>query len=81
MTESEARKKWCPFVRVSFLTPDGIETCHTNEKFCTSRQEAGNHCIASDCMAWRWHSYKHNPPLVSDPTEPTDGYCGLGAKP
>ena len=77
MTESEARQKWCPFVRFNetganrwtFVDePDGEYA--ENPDFAR--------CIGSKCMAWREYG-------VVSPQYPnrsvTHGYCGLAGKP
>ena len=43
LTEKEAWTKWCPIVRTSFYARDPMN-------------HRGAHCIASNCMAWRWQS-------------------------
>lgn len=66
MTEDEARKKWCPFVRTGLTagmavnrhvsdTPGGVEGVWDETR-----------CIASDCMMWRWKD-----------AEKDNGFCGL----
>lgn len=45
-TEKEAREKWCPVVSVNGCNRDGQSKKYWDEPFY--------HCIASDCMAWRW---------------------------
>ena len=53
LTEDEARKKWCPFVRAG------------NEAGCNrsvlNAEGYLDKCIASECMAWRWaaQSYEY----------------------
>ena len=73
LTEEEARKKWCPFVSMdghNRIIPYG-GAVHTA------------HCIASECMAWRWRA---EPETTADP-ETTSilvrerGYCGLAGTP
>ena len=71
MTEKEAQKKWCPFVRLSGghnridKTTDGLS--HWNSR-----------CIASDCMMW-----EETTELISvgeNEHYETDGNCGLKRK-
>lgn len=66
MTESEAKKKWCPFSRsihfVSGPSPDGL--CELSAFVSANRAVSGkssfpckhslsqNCCIGSACMAW-----------------------------
>lgn len=47
MTEDEAKKKWCPFVRAQNFQPDGSQNPAVN------RPEGNFDCIGSSCMAWR----------------------------
>jgi hypothetical protein len=73
MTEDEARKKWCPFVRMD------------NGYYNRSAQTNHHKCLASECAAWRWVP----DPLISFVSDgqtivnkSTDhGYCGLAGKP
>jgi len=75
MNEEEAKKKWCPMVRISI-----------GDSACTNRGDidkvASIACIASKCMLWRW-----NPPTVIAVPEGVEehrtasGYCGLGGRP
>ena len=64
VTEEEARKKWCPFVRLmSVAKRDGKrDTAVTAFNRIALTSDAATHdmspaaarCIASECMAWRW---------------------------
>lgn len=47
MTESEAKKRWCPMVRVSMpINPQPA-------LLSAARAESVSRCIGSDCMLWR----------------------------
>lgn len=68
LTEAEAREKGCPLV----IRPNG-----------SAEAQQHTRCIASDCMAWRWHQEPLPEKVVRtvggggpDPLAPTKGYCG-----
>lgn len=48
LTEDEARKKWCPFVRALNSSMPAAYNRRNNDT-------AGSLCIASACMAWHWY--------------------------
>ena len=58
MTEEEARKRWCPFVRYATRDDGGDypERAHvvTGNRFLHKPGPGLTNCIASGCMAWRW---------------------------
>ena len=51
MTEEEAKDKWCPF---------GKATGHGSNRIGADNQIGTVPCIASQCMAWRWHDPEPN---------------------
>ena len=53
MTEVEARKKWCPFVRVSAGGSEHIGNVSVN-RWDGFPLPQNSYCIASDCAVWRW---------------------------
>jgi hypothetical protein len=70
MTEDQARKKWCPMIR---LSPLGLGTGESYGE-CTTRdlEDKYRSCIASECMMWRRHPEQERfLPM---------GYCGLARK-
>lgn len=84
MTEEDARKKWCPFVRV---TEEGVEKSWNRsiDQFLIDggkMKAVHTACIASECMAWRWvlteKPGRHVPLGVK---ERVQGYCGLAGSP
>ncbi len=68
-SENQARTMWCPMVRVEGVDSGGswnrAKTELSNNK---TASEYMCHCVASDCVMWRW---------IND----QDGYCGLAGKP
>lgn len=82
LTESEAKTKWCPLVRVVF--PAGhaankpspalqkiIENSATeSEKAYFALEISSCNCIASACMLWCWHGGQPG-------TEERPGFCGV----
>lgn len=76
MTESEAKTRWCPMVRL--YGDDWTTRLDDNElKAVTDGDVArSTKCIGSACMMWRWLP---SPSLKAG--SPTSGYCGLAGKP
>lgn len=63
MTEQEAKRRWCPFSRVNSGETSYNRYNEIDPKFSGP---IGTACLASGCMAWRWHSFERR-----------DGFCGL----
>ncbi len=72
MTEDEARTKWCPFARIADGEPGEAVSVNRPEPYGTVP-----HCLASVCMAWRWHMLSG---VTSAPVQSNEGYCGLAGK-
>lgn len=70
ITEEEATKRWCPFVRMS-NGPDGS----WNRLVNSPGDYQSYNCLASECMAWR----KVSADFDKDGNLP--GYCGLAGAP
>lgn len=66
MTEEEAKKKWCPFVRVDSEGNNRSVNIGPHTTDLTV-------CVGSACMAWRWAGR-----LID---ERVTGYCGLARRP
>ncbi len=61
MTEDDARKKWCPMVRLG----SAQDTAHA-DGYCWNNRGEDSHdvnCIASDCAVWKWTM---SPDLVAE---------------
>ena len=63
MTEEEAKKKWCPEVRLSAISENGKHYYAASRDRCffvppnTKDPERDiTKCIASACMMWRWEN-------------------------
>lgn len=79
MTEEEAKTKLCvhqPFVRRALTTNGDVTQTYYEPR-----------CMGSQCMAWRWNSWREFPPGAHTSTPPsmmqkseTEGYCGLAGK-
>ena len=54
MTEEEARKKWCPHVRLWQISGNGNDTAYnrTESEIGNNINPIRSRCIASDCMMW-----------------------------
>jgi len=74
MTESEAKKRWCPFVR---MHSPGSGAC--NRETQTPDMQYYK-CIASGCMAWRDDEVA-NQIARSVMENEGHGFCGLAGKP
>lgn len=73
LTEEDAQKNWCPFVRA---VGGGYETARNCEPK-SERTPSYARCVSSSCMAWRWTKQR-----LSAPDDPNaTGYCGLAGKP
>lgn len=81
MTEEEARKKWCPFVRIVNSYGIAIGNRNISRKSQTPRMC----CIASECMAWRWKvaplPARKNDIGEDIPAFGGRGFCGLAGNP
>ena len=88
ITEEEARKKWCPFARLSTGANRSLHNMH--------KLADGTRCVASECMAWRRGSGEFerldangNPdpdctgpsPWTYPDKKSVEGFCGLAGKP
>ena len=83
MKEEEAKKKWCPWARVSTLvtgvdfneSPVGGAACNRPPKGDSTMNDDAL-CIASDCMMWFWDEWMldKNQRVT---TEGCSGHCGL----
>lgn len=74
-SETTARKKWCPFVRV-----EGSNRMHNTISDGFQNTSPVYHCIASQCMAWRELHLSHMKGMQHAP-EAAHGYCGLAGRP
>ncbi len=54
MTESVARTKWCPYVRI-----DNSNRLHNTMTDGFQNSERMYRCIAGDCMGWRSFHLSH----------------------
>ena len=76
MKESEAKTKWCPFVRITQET-EHVKSCTnrgdvalTTKRHESLRSDPETNCIGSSCAAWLWDD--------DDPeVDVTHGTCGL----
>jgi hypothetical protein len=66
MTAKEAKTKWCPFSRVALSEGMAANRTASMGKGGYADIAEETRCIASDCMAWQWHTM--DPPV---------GDCGL----
>lgn len=55
MTESEAKQRWCPFVRFK-SQHSGSAPAHNRDVSLYDYESIGPEfaCIGSRCMAWQW---------------------------
>ena len=72
-TEEEARKLWCPMVRLPIYGNEDDKSPASCNKYDDGDIGRSLYCMASDCMMWRWEG------RGSGATG--KGYCGLGGKP
>ncbi|MDR3468514.1 MAG: hypothetical protein P4M07_21475 [Xanthobacteraceae bacterium] len=73
ISETIARTKWCPMVRV-----DGDNRLHNTKTDGFENSDKMYHCIAGSCMAWRQYQLSY----ARGGAEPEHhGYCGLAGRP
>ncbi len=77
MTEEEAKTKWCPFSRsIAVLgSADGdvmpVAGAYPHNRIHPPREkepiwhDTAHACVASECMAWRWHEAKRTEAFVA----------------
>jgi hypothetical protein len=91
MTESDAKQKWCPMVRIVSVDLEDKDS-RNRVSGAESIIPEDCLCIGSDCMAWRrdamieYHYAAPVPPgyqRIGHFIEPIEksGYCGLAGKP
>lgn len=75
VTSEDARKRWCPFVRI-----DGSN--RINNMITDGFVDSGKlyHCLGDACMAWREFHYESELPDGASAL-PRKGYCGLAGEP
>ena len=81
MTEEEARKKWCPMVRIVVGQDDILftgQSSHNVELFSDKIEHIGR-CAASNCMMWRYERVANPPGSTKQWSYSTEGYCGIAA--
>jgi hypothetical protein len=69
LTEEQARMKWCPHAMTATTMtqhPSFFGVGSGNRGYRTGTPYETCRCIASECMAWRWHD--------------GIGFCGLAGK-
>jgi hypothetical protein len=55
LTETEAKTKWCPFVRLRGKYDDAATSSFNRCLPFGNDLTPETHCWASACMAWRWY--------------------------
>ena len=95
-TETEAREKWCPFVRLTEDSPAAQVAWNRVSRADGPPGRRDCNCIASDCMQWQWFDREGDPSQDKDidkridgkptvprhvPQEQRRGYCGLAGLP
>jgi hypothetical protein len=74
VTEQQAKKMWCPFVRV-----EGSNRVFNTKTSGFDAEHLYQHCIGSKCMGWRPFIYSHV--KGGDEAFEHHGYCGLAGRP
>lgn len=79
-TEDEARKLWCPHVR---LGDEQGASASINRTWSRGCPDAAS-CMASKCMSWRWVTelkvFEADPDLSAN-VRTEYGFCGLAGRP
>ena len=69
MLEEDAKKKWCPFVRLSITADNSMSFDNRGNDWHNPD------CIGSDCMMWEQHY--HQDPETGEVDFDNYGDCGL----
>ena len=81
MTEDEAKRTWCPFVRVvvDYMSAADHPTTLSGNRNQDGTPATGTLCLASGCQQRRWERAKagRGQPRAPSPPQPTQGFCGL----
>jgi len=75
LSETLARTKWCPFVRI-----EGGNRLNNTMTDGFANSEKMYHCIAADCMGWRAYQISHYKGTLAGNIE-HHGYCGYASRP
>ena len=79
MTESDARKRWCPMVRLAYDTVSANRFVNDPRSGMTT-PDADCCCIASSCMMWKWVQTPEQAAFVNaqaNAGQVENGHCGL----
>lgn len=88
-TEDEAKRKWCPAVRVPLSSPIDGSSAGTGNRHAMGG--AVGLCIGSDCMWWQWDPHSAERTVqprtqeekiaaAKEASVPTRGYCGAAGR-
>ena len=77
MTEDEAKKKWCPFVRTGLTAGMAVNRHVADSRGAIDGVFDETRCLGSGCMMWKWLSPTAHTIARGAQEIKTKGYCGL----
>lgn len=88
MTESDAKKLWCPFARIAHVNAPTGGNRHYSGVGAEENLGIVTRCIGSQCMAWRWNKPEDNIRqyvdddglMIVETGRKGMGFCGLAGK-